>query len=432
MKKVKNIFQKITKRKIVFLGILLLIAGLFAWTHGDFDKTDDTSNREEYMSNIENVEENSEASINQSDEDDSTSVKDDEETIVNQIEDSKSNDVTIVMVGDMLLHDRVESSAKREDGSYNYDAIFSNVKDDIEKADIAIANQEVIIGGSELGISGYPTFNAPYEFGDALVETGFDIVCHGTNHALDKGEKGLTNCLNFWHENHPEIGVLGIHDSYEDQDEIYIYEINGIKIAMLNYTYGTNGIELPASMPYGVDYLSEDRIIEDLDEAEEIADFTIVCPHWGTEYSLTPDSSQKKWAGIMVAHGADLIIGTHPHVIEPVEVIEDEASGNSAVCYYSLGNFVNWTSGKGQGVSNRMVGAMATVTIGLDENNEVIIKEYDAVPLVSHVTSGTDGVTVYKLEDYTDELAEKNEIISQASDFSLEYCKNLVEEVLGK
>ena len=101
----------------------------------------------------------------------------------------------------------------------------------------------------------------------------------------------------------------------------------------------------------------------DIQRAEELADFTIVCPHWGTEYRLTSDASQEKWTKIFAENGADPILGTHPHVIEPIEWVTDEASEHEMLVYYSLGNFVNWTSGTGEGVANRMVGGMAEVTI---------------------------------------------------------------------
>lgn len=368
--------------------------------------------------------------ISEVDDDIETAIETDVISDVDNIE-APTDTVNIIMVGDMLLHDRIEEVAKNEDGSYEYDEIFAHTKDMIADADIAIANEEVIIGGSELGVSGYPAFNAPYEFADELVKVGFDVICHGTNHALDKGGRGITNCLNNWEKKYPDVAILGIHDSVEDQQEVYICEKNDIKIAILNYTYGTNGIKLPADMPYGVDYLSEEKVKKDLEFAEENADFTIVCPHWGTEYSLEPDGYQSKWADIFAQSGADLIIGTHPHVIEKIDWISRGNSDKDTLCYYSLGNFVNWTSGTGVGVSNRMVGAMARVTLKREANGEVIIEKYDALPLVSHVTSNKNGVTVYPLAEYTDEMASKNEIVYQASDFSLEYCRALVDKVMG-
>jgi poly-gamma-glutamate synthesis protein (capsule biosynthesis protein) len=352
---------------------------------------------------------------------------------------STDKEITIVMVGDILLHTPVEEAAKDDAGNYNFDFIFEDTKKDIASADIAIVNQEVIIGGEELGVSGYPAFNAPTEIGDALVKAGFDVVCHGTNHALDKGKKGILNTLDYWEENHPEITILGINDSKEDQENITIIEQDGIKIALLNYTYGTNGISLPKGMPYAVDMLDKDKVISDLKYAEENADFTIVCPHWGTEYELGTDSSQKKWAKIFREYGADLVIGTHPHVIEPIEMMEDGKTGYSnnhgngdMLVYYSLGNFVNWTSGKGKGVANRMVGGMAQISIGLDKNGEVVIKDYGVEALVCHVKSGDRNIRVCPLSSYSETMGLENEIRKQDSTFSTQYCIDLVNSIWKK
>lgn len=353
-----------------------------------------------------------------------------EEVIVEEPEPEQPT-VSLVMVGDILLHEPVEKSSLQEDGSYNYDAIFANMKEDFQAADLALVNQEVIIGGEDLRISGYPSFNAAFSLGDSLVDAGFDVICHGTNHALDKGKKGLVNCLNYWDETYPEITVLGINESQEEQDDIYIYEQEGIRIAILNYTYGTNGIALPSDMPYAVDLLDKEKVVADLQKAEELADFTIVCPHWGTEYNLGIDSQQKKWADIFLKNGADLILGTHPHVIEPIEWLTDEETGNEMLVYYSLGNFVNWTSSSRAGVANRMVGGMAEVTIGLDENGEVVITDYGVTAVVCHLQEGVNGVTTYALADYTEEQGATNAILPQAPDFSREYCVELCNQVWG-
>ncbi|MBP5745235.1 MAG: CapA family protein, partial [Lachnospiraceae bacterium] len=125
--------------------------------------------------------------------------------------------VNIIMVGDILLHTPVEEAAKNDEtGIYDFDFIFDNSKDKISSADIAIANEEVIIGGEELKVSGYPAFNAPYEIGDALYDAGFDVICHATNHALDKGKKGIINCLDYWRSAHPDMIVTGIYDNEAD------------------------------------------------------------------------------------------------------------------------------------------------------------------------------------------------------------------------
>lgn len=336
--------------------------------------------------------------------------------------------LSILMVGDILMHDRVEAAARQEDGSYAYDAIFTHTKDTIQAADLALVNQEVILGGEELGISGYPAFNAPFTVADALVDAGFDVVCHATNHALDKGRKGVLNCTSFWNAQYPDIAVLGLFDSQKAQDTLYVYEQNGFRIAVLNYTYGTNGIPLPDDMPYAVNLLDKECVIADIQVAEALADFTIICPHWGTEYQLEQSAVQKEWAKLFAAYGADLVLGTHPHVIQPVEWITDEATGHEMLVYYSLGNFVNWTGETGAGIANRMVGAMAQITLA-KKDGEVIISEYGIEPVISHVTSGTNGVTVYRLSDYTEELAAENEILFQDAAFSKAYCEQLCEQV---
>ena len=366
--------------------------------------------------------------------------KEDKEETLPVSEDEPNQSLNIIMVGDILLHTPVEEAAKDDEtGEYDFDFIFDHTKDRIASADIAIVNQEVIIGGQKLKISGYPTFNAPFEIGDALSKAGFDVVCHATNHALDRGKSGIINCLDFWRETYPDMLVTGIYDNEDDAsaDLIPIIERNGIKIAVLNYTYGTNGIEPPSDMPYAVSMLRKDRVITQLDIAEKTADFTIVCPHWGTEYNLGISAEQKKWTEIFREHGADVVIGTHPHVIEPVVFYEDEDTDNitnnhgngDMPVYYSLGNFVNWTASSGSGVANRMVGGMASINISRKDNGEVSIDDFNVESYVCHVISGDKNVTVYPLEDYSESLASQNEIIRQDPSFSREYCDRLVEKV---
>ena len=358
------------------------------------------------------------------------------------VEDNDKQSLNIIMVGDILLHTPVEEAAKDDEtGNYDFSFIFDNTRDRINAADIAIVNQEVIIGGEALGISGYPTFNAPFEIGDALNDAGFDVVCHATNHALDRGKNGIINCLDFWRTKYPDMLITGIYDNEEDAsaESIPVIEKNGIKIAILNYTYGTNGIEAPSDMPYAVSMLRKERVVAQLDKAEQIADFTIVCPHWGTEYNLGISSEQKKWTEIFREHGADAVIGTHPHVIEPLVFLEDEDTDNitnnhgngDMPVYYSLGNFVNWTAGTGTGVANRMVGGMASINISRKDDKEVSIDDFNVESYVCHVKSGDGNVTVYPLIDYSEQMAFENEIRIQDSSFSKEYCDRLVEKVYG-
>ena len=349
--------------------------------------------------------------------------------IVMEPTEEEPQTLQVVMVGDMLMHERIIESGKKEDGSYNFDHLFTHVKDFITEADLAIVNQETILGGPDYGYTGYPSFNSPYELGDSLVDAGFDVVLHATNHTLDKGKKAVINCMNYWETNHPEMAYLGIHQSEEAQDEIYVYEQDGFRIAILNYTYGMNGIAIPKDMPYIVNMMDEKQIREDIRKAEEIADFTILCPHWGTEYKLEETSEQRNWAELFLEEGVDLVLGAHPHVIEPIEWLSDE-EGHEMLVYYSLGNFVNGTSSTGHGVTNRMVGGIADVTLERGGDGTVKIAEYGAVPIVCHIGKGTE-YTVYYMEDYTEELASKNLILSQDDEFSKELCESIFEEVWG-
>ncbi|MDO5573240.1 MAG: CapA family protein [bacterium] len=344
-------------------------------------------------------------------------------------EPAEPSTLNLIMVGDVLLHTPVTDSGELPDGTRNYDHLFIHVKDQIEQADIAIVNQEVILGGEELGLSGYPCFNGPYEVADALVDSGFDVILHATNHALDKGEQGIRSCLAYWQDQYPQIQVTGINESEEAQNNIVVIDQNDIRVAILNYTYGTNGIAMPSSAPYLVNLLDQDKIREDVAKAREQADFVVVCPHWGTEYRHTPDQNQEKWATFFADLGADLVIGTHPHVIEPVEWVEG-ADGNQTLVFYSLGNFVNATSGQGNGVADRMLGAMADVSLIKNEDGSVTINDYHAHPLVSHLKSGVQGITVYPLEEYTPKLKAENEIIRQDPKFSIEYLNKLWDEVM--
>lgn len=339
--------------------------------------------------------------------------------------------VSLVMVGDVLLHTPVNESGKYPDGGYNYDHLFQNIKDEVQSADISLINQEVILGGRELGLSGYPVFNGAYEVGDAIAKAGFDVVLHATNHALDKGSKGVLNALNFWNESHPDIHVAGINKTFEDQENgIIVTTVNGIEIAVLNFTYDTNGIKPPADMPYLVNYMDRKFMETQIKKAKELADFVIVCPHWGIEYQTKPSVDQKNLAKFFADMEVDLVLGSHPHAIEPVEWVEG-IKGNKTLVFYSLGNFVNATSGTGEGVSKRMVGAMACVTIEKEPEGDSYVTNYEAKPLVTHLQTGTAGITVYYLKDYTADLAFENNIVLQDKDFSKEYCENLWEEVMG-
>ena len=342
--------------------------------------------------------------------------------------------INVVMIGDMLLHDEVQWSAKDDYGNYDFNFLFSGTGDRIKNADIAIVNQEVILGGTELGVSGYPSFNAPYEVADALDNTGFDIICHATNHALDRRGVGIINCMTNWRNNHPAVLVAGIHSDAAEQDYFPIIEREGIRIALLNYTYGTNGITPDYDMPWSVEYLDRASVKADLDRAEAIADFTIVVPHWGTEYNHGVDAAQREWAQFFADNGADLIIGAHPHVIEPLETVVNN-EGAAVPVYYSLGNFVCWTAHIGAGKSDRMVGGMADVTIAVETENDgtkkASVASYTVHPVITYLEWGHEAVAVHFLSDYDEEKAGRNVAQYKDRNFTYSFCVDLCNRVWG-
>jgi hypothetical protein len=343
---------------------------------------------------------------------------------------SKEGELDLVMAGDVLLHLRLAYWSDNGKGGYDFNPIFKTIKPLIEKADLAIVNQETILGGKELKVTGYPTFNGPYELGDALVNAGFDVVLHSNNHALDRGKQGIYNCLNFW-KKYPKIKTVGINTSEAQKKKLCIYEKNGIKVAILNYTYGTNGIPLPKDMPYAVNYLNKKEVISDIKRAEKEADFTIVCPHWGTEYLRGISDYQKAWSQIFAENGVDLVLGCHPHVIEPIKYVTDKKTGHKMLVYYSVGNFVNSTMSNGR-VSDRYIGGLAKVKLKRGADNKVRIAKYGVKATVMHNGGTKFGSRVIPLNIYTDKLAKKNVMKAQDYMFSVKLCKEICNEVWGK
>lgn len=343
---------------------------------------------------------------------------------------------TIRMVGDNLLHMPVVDSGKQADGSYNFDHCFTHIRDEIARADIAIINQETVLGGVEIGLSEYPVFNSPQEAGDAIAKAGFDVVMHANNHAMDRGFQGLDLTMKFW-ENYPDITVVGVHPDREDRERIKIVDANGIRVAILSYTTSLNGLSLPEDMPWLVDVWSEERVLADMEKARELSDFIIVLPHWGYEYQYEPSQDQIHMATLLAEAGADLIIGTHPHVLQPMDWITC-ADGGKTLVYYSLGNFISR-----QNRPPRMLGGMAQVTIQENEDGVIAIEEATIRPLVTHYVwlQWDERYTVYPIDEYTEELAAEHGMHAHESEdgvtirkepFTLEWLNTMATEILGE
>lgn len=349
-------------------------------------------------------------------------------------------DITLMAVGDNLIHMGVVNSGKQADGTLNYEFMFDGISDFLDAADIKVINQETIMGGNELGFSGYPLFNSPTEIGDAVANVGFNVVLHASNHTADKGFSGLENCVRFW-ETHPEVTMIGMHAGDSTEREIPLLEIKDYTFAVLNYTYGPNSSVLPSAFRGHLDMLCaynensgnidfttlNPQVIADIEAARELADIVVVFPHWGTEYTFNPTVYQRTFAKQMTEAGADLIIGTHPHVIEPVELVVGD-NGRLSLCYYSLGNFVSTQKG-----ATSMLEAMAWITFHVTEEGIVLDNERTgAIPLVCHYTDNVRIENVYLLENYTEEQASSHGIRTYGGvNLHLADLQRWSEEVLG-
>ena len=263
------------------------------------------------------------------------------------------NEASIVMVGDALMHMPVVNAYK-SGKTYNFDNLFKYVGPIIQEYDLKYYNQETILGGTSLGLSGYPQFNSPQEVGDAFVKQGFNLVSLATNHTMDNynrtGGKTITNSVNYWKKHADNVIAAGSYLSEENRDEVIIREVNGIKYGFLSYTEQTNGLPVPKS--YLCNVYSKEKVKKDIEKYRDKVDVLLVAMHWGEEYTNTPTSGEKEKAKYLASLGVDIIIGCHPHVIQPMTYIDN------TLVIYSLGNFVSNQSGY-----NKQTGLMASANI---------------------------------------------------------------------
>ncbi|HEY4553031.1 MAG TPA: CapA family protein [Bacillaceae bacterium] len=257
-------------------------------------------------------------------------------------------------IGDILIHDWVYEDAKKANG-YHFDDMFAPVRQILQKPDFLIANQESPPAGAELGISSYPLFNSPHEIVDALMNAGVDMVTTANNHTLDKGEKGVKSAIGYYEKK--GLPYTGSYKSFDDQSDLRIMTVNGIRIAVLAYASHTNGIPIPKGKEYLVNMLDSRKVLNDMKAAKRDADMIVLSLHWGDEYQRTPNETQKTLARQFINGGADIILGHHPHVLQPMEEIKRQ-DGSSGVVYYSLGNFLS-----GQLWDYKDVGGMAEIKV---------------------------------------------------------------------
>ena len=294
---------------------------------------------------------------------------------------------TLLFAGDAMQHQaQLDQALIEGDGeSYDYSDCFTWIATTITEADYAIVNLEVPLGGGPR-YSGYPCFSAPDSYAQALVDAGFDMILTANNHCLDSGMKAARRTISAL----DSLGVDHIgtyHDSADRDTKVpFIKDINGIKFGFLNYTYGTNGI--PARDGMEVALIDKERIAKEMKQTREAgAEILVVTMHWGIEYVLKENAIQRDQAQFLIDNGADMVIGSHPHVIQPMKMIRDEKRQQDVPVIYSLGNFIsNMKTGDTRG------GAYVRVRVERDENGKAQVKwaDYDTFFCVKPTGKGSN------------------------------------------
>ena len=343
--------------------------------------------------------------------------------------------ISFSAVGDNIIHASVMEDARnnaQESGKeFDFLPMYENIADIIKESDFAYVNHEAPVAGRDnRGYTGYPMFNSPEQSGLDLVETGFNVVNMANNHMLDRGDTGYKSTVEFWNsiEN---ITPIGGFLNKEDYENIRVIEKNGIKIALLSYTYGTNGISLGYGSELVIPYCDsscDEEIARQVKLAKEKADFVVVSMHWGVEHwsdSYEPSALQKRQAQLLADNNVDVVIGSHPHTLEPMMYL-DRPDGKKMLLTYSLGNFLS-----NMEYMRNHVGGILKFDLVMDEG-EKTVENVRFIPTVCHFELTNKNYRIYKLSDYTGEMLEKHcrQVDGPDSKRSLEYLKGIVDECI--
>ena len=352
----------------------------------------------------------------------------------NETVEPVKEDVNIKMtvIGDIMCHNSQYKDAY--DGStYDFSYVFDDIKNYISSADIAVGNLETTFAGKERGYSNYPRFNSPEQLAYNLKDMGIDVLCTANNHSMDTNYSGVVSTLDFLDD--AGISHMGTSRTAEEQNQILVKDVNGIKIAFLAFTYGTNGIPVPSANSYCVNLIDKDLILKQLELAKaQEPDLICVNMHWGLEYQNVQNSDQEDWADFLFENGVDVILGSHPHVLQPMEkrtvTLED---GTTKDCFviYSLGNFIS-----GQTKKNTRTSIILNINFTKDgETGKTTIGDVSYVPVYMYKSS-SGSTKRYKLLDITSSIAEyengSDTSIGQSTYSTLKSELTRVNEMMAK
>ena len=342
-----------------------------------------------------------------------------------ETEQKGSSSFSFVGVGDNLIHQAIWYRQEEAGQEFNFDSYYELTNKYTQPADVAFINSETICAGEEFGLSHYPTFNGPTQILDAVNSAGFDWLALSSNHTLDKGAEAVIYELNWLKEKYPNIYVTGSHVSEKAANTCQVMNVNGIKVGILGYTYGLNGMQLPEDKPWLVDLIDKDKIQSDMEKLSKVSDIQMVSMHWGTEYSTDVNDEQKELAKLLNEWGAEVIIGTHPHVIETAEIIHGEKQ--DTLCYYSLGNFLS-----AQDTADRMIGGMASFTLDYDfDKKKTTFEDVKFIPTITYFNSSFTEFRTTTIHEYTDEMGATHSVTLSGDPCTKDYVVQYVKDVVG-
>ena len=356
-------------------------------------------------------------------------VDDDDSPVIQQGKRS----VQLMCAGDNLIHGSIYKQANRRGGgtTYDFSYAYENIKNIISSADIAFLNQETIID-PENEPSTYPMFNSPKELLDEMIEIGFDVFNQSTNHTMDKRVAGALNDLELF-SSKENILLTGLYKTREDMLKPQTVDVQGITFSFVGFTEFLNGLNVPSDSDLGLVYLTDKRYTEAeiyatmkqmIDTAKEASDIVCVSMHWQTEDITVPDESQKIITEKLLEYGADIIIGTGPHVLQPIEY-KQNGDGENALVIWSLGNFISCQNKK-----NNLLGGIADITVTKDfASGKTTVDTVKLIPTITHYENSFSNVRIIPLADYSAELASQHGVDS--STFSYDYISGFYNDMFG-
>lgn len=369
------------------------------------------------------------------------------------VEEKKDITINMVAIGDIMCHtSNFQDAYNSETKSYDFSYVFEDIKDYIKNADIAIGNLETTFAGKDAGYSGYPNFNTPEQLAQNIKDLGVDVVSTANNHSLDKKYNGLVNTL----DELDKVGLshTGTYRSVDEQNTILTKNVNGINIAFLSFTYGTNGIPVPKGKEYCINLIDNNLILDQIAKAKATnPDLICVNMHWGVEYQLKQNATQENLADFLFKNGVDIIFGSHPHVLEPMEkrtITMEDGTTKDGFVIYSLGNFM---SGQVSENTQNTIILQLKITKHVDDG-KITIDDVNYVPIFMY-NMGSGNEKKYKIldinktiSDYENQSENKNEnengsnnsnnndnnssSVSQVVYNKVKDAKNKIEEIVGK